>query len=146
MKKCTFFAKNRILIIFFLFIQRDTPYVALNKTMESREKHDFFQDVYEIVRQIPRGKVSTYGAISSYLGAARGARTVGWALNNCHHIQPPVPAHRVVNRNGQLTGKRHFSAPNDMQERLEIEGIRVKNDVIERFEELFWHPSKELII
>lgn len=108
------------------------------------ENSDFFQLVYQVAREIPYGRVTSYGAIAAYLGAKRSSRMVGWAMNNAHHQQPPVPAHRVVNRNGQLTGKNHFETPITMQILLEQEGVVVKNDQIQNFDTLFWNPMKEL--
>ncbi len=105
---------------------------------------DFFYNVYEVVRQIPAGHVTSYGAIARYLGTGGSARMVGWAMNAAP-LQPEyVPAHRVVNRNGMLTGKHHFDSPNAMQELLETEGLIIKNDKIINFEENFWDPEKEL--
>lgn len=111
----------------------------------SEKNKDFFDLVYQVCREIPFGRVTSYGAIANYLGANRGARMVGWAMNNAHKI-PDIPAHRVVNRNGQLTGKMHFSSPNEMEQRLKNEGISVKNDEIINFEKIFWNPTKELEI
>ncbi len=108
------------------------------------ENTDFFQLVYQVAREIPYGRVTSYGAIAAYLGAKRSSRMVGWAMNNAHHQQPPVPAHRVVNRNGQLTGKNHFETPITMQTLLEQEGVVIKNDQIQNFDALFWNPMKEL--
>lgn len=108
------------------------------------KQSDFFQDVYDVVRLIPAGKVTSYGAIGAYLGAARSARMVGWAMNNAHSLQPPVPAHRVVNRNGLLTGRAHFDPPSKMQELLEKEGITIENDQIVNFKAHFWDPLHEL--
>ncbi|MBK8473961.1 MAG: MGMT family protein [Sphingobacteriales bacterium] len=99
---------------------------------------DFFERVYALVRQVPEGRVTTYGAIARYLGTARSARMVGWAMNVAHTAYPPVPAHRVVNRNGLLTGKMHFGHPDLMQKMLESEGISVENDKIMAFDDLFW--------
>jgi len=107
---------------------------------------DFFQLVYQVVREIPYGRATSYGAIAAYLGAKRSSRMVGWAMNNAHHQQPPVPAHRVVNRNGMLTGKNHFETPFLMQQLLEKEGVVVKNDQIQHFETIFWNPMKELAL
>lgn len=104
---------------------------------------DFFQDVYDVVRLIPQGRVSSYGAIANYLGAKQGARMVGWAMN-ASHVLPDVPAHRVVNRIGVLSGKNHFKNPMHMEELLGLEGIRVVNDQIQEFEKVFWDPSLEL--
>ena len=104
---------------------------------------NFFEKVYEVARKIPYGRVTSYGAIAKYLGAARSARMVGWALN-ASSTDDTVPAHRVVNRNGILTGKHHFSGINLMQQLLENEGIKVKNLQVVYFESLFWDPSKNL--
>ncbi len=105
---------------------------------------NFFNDVYEVVRLIPKGRVTSYGAIANYLGTKMSARMVGWAMNAAHGLSD-VPAHRVVNRNGLLTGKHHFSTPDAMQTMLEAEGHQVKNDQIIAFKQSFWDPSKELI-
>jgi methylated-DNA-protein-cysteine methyltransferase-like protein len=105
---------------------------------------DFFQNVFDVARLIPRGRVTSYGAIAKYLGAARSSRMVGWAMNMAHSQKKKVPAHRVVNRNGELTGKHHFPAPGLMQELLEKEGIKVRKDKIVDFEKHFWDPMKEL--
>ncbi|GAB4375969.1 MAG: MGMT family protein [Salibacteraceae bacterium] len=110
------------------------------------KNNDFFEMVYDVVRLVPKGRVTTYGAIGRYLGAARSARMVGWAMNQAHGKTPPVPAHRVVNRNGLLTGKMHFSTPFAMQELLAAEGVEVVNDRVVRFNELYWDPSLELQI
>lgn len=107
------------------------------------ENENFFERVYVIVRQIPYGRVSSYGAIAKYLGAARSARMVGWAMNACSKDET-VPAHRVVNRIGLLTGKHHFGGTNLMQQLLENEGIEIKNAKILDFEKLFWDPSRNL--
>ncbi len=107
--------------------------------------NNFFERVYEVTRLIPKGRVSTYGAIARYIGTGRSARTVGWALSSCLGQQPWVPAHRVVNRNGQLTGKIHFPGLNTMRELLESEGLKIKNDTVVNFENLFWDPSIELM-
>ncbi|MBW6536817.1 MAG: MGMT family protein [Mariniphaga sp.] len=105
---------------------------------------DFFSKVYEVVKQIPPGRVTSYGAIAKYLGTAGSARMVGWAMNASHSHNRFVPAHRVVNRSGLLTGKNHFDAPNAMKELLENEGIKVKGDQIVNFKNHFWDPAKEL--
>lgn len=104
----------------------------------------FFSKVYEVVRLIPYGRVTSYGAIANYLGTAGSSRMVGWAMNKAHSHPKPVPAHRVVNRNGMLTGKHHFGGTNLMQELLENEGVKVADDVIVEFEKLFWDPMQEL--
>ncbi len=105
----------------------------------------FFFRVYEITRLIPFGRVSSYGAIAAYLGAPGAARMVGWALNNCHQLDEYIPAHRVVNRNGLLTGKHHFPGENTMEELLKSEGIIVENNRIADFDKHFWNPNQELI-
>lgn len=101
---------------------------------------DFFTRVYEITREVPEGRVTTYGAIAAYLGMRRSARMVGWAMNAAH-TKVDVPAHRVVNRNGLLTGKHHFGGPRVMQQLLEHEGHQIENDQIIDFEEVFWDPA-----
>lgn len=106
-------------------------------------KENYFEDVYQVVRLIPEGRVTNYGAIAQYLGLRAGARMVGWAMNAAH-AQADVPAHRVVNRNGMLTGKHHFGG-NQMQELLEKEGVIVKNDKVVDFEKLFWNPNTALL-
>lgn len=106
----------------------------------------FFKKVYEVVKQIPHGRVTSYGAIASYLGTRSSARMVGWAMNASHSSQDPIPAHRVVNRNGMLTGKHHFGAPQIMQQLLESEGIKIENDKIVNFAIFFWDPQKELSV
>ncbi len=103
----------------------------------------FFERVYAIAQQIPYGRVTSYGAIANYLGAAGSARMVGWAMN-ASHGRPEVPAHRVVNRKGLLTGKHHFEGTNLMQQLLESEGITVIDNQIQNFESLFWDPAREL--
>ena len=109
----------------------------------SAPESDFFQRVYAVVRQIPTGRVTSYGAIARYLGSAGGARTVGYAMNAAHSL-PDVPAHRVVNRLGILTGKHHFGGFTAMQQQLESEGIRVEDDQIQEFTRHFWDPVTEL--
>ena len=108
------------------------------------KEYSFFQDVYDVVRQIPKGRVTSYGAIAAYLGTKLSARMVGWAMNAAHHAKPAVPAQRVVNRNGMLTGKHHFSTPTLMEELLQKEKVVVKNDTVVEFEKLFWDPAKNL--
>ncbi len=110
----------------------------------SSRSESFFELVYDVVRQIPKGRVTSYGAIAAALGARSSSRMVGWAMNNAHIIKPKVPAHRVVNRQGLLTGKMHFAHPDQMQELLEKEGIKVTNDKVQDFEKMFWDPIKEL--
>lgn len=106
--------------------------------------NDFFEQVYQVVRLIPKGRVTSYGAIAKYLGAKNSSRLVGYAMNAAHQQKEKVPAHRVVNRNGQLTGKHHFETPYLMQELLEKEKIKVENDTILDFKKLFWDPETEL--
>jgi methylated-DNA-protein-cysteine methyltransferase-like protein len=109
------------------------------------EKHaNFFEDVYEVVKLVPSGRVTTYGAIAHYLGTRSSARMVGWAMNASHALSD-VPAHRVVNRIGLLTGKNHFSNPMEMQEKLESEGVKIINDRVADFEKHLWDPGTELL-
>ena len=103
----------------------------------------FFKQVHEVAKLVPYGRVTSYGAIAKYLGAAGSARMVGWAMNASHN-DPEVPAHRVVNQKGLLTGKHHFEGTNLMQQLLENEGVVVKNNQIVDFDKHFWDPSKEL--
>lgn len=114
------------------------------KTVSLNDRHkDFFQQVYDVVRLIPYGRVTSYGAIAKYLSAAKASRMVGWAMNAAHS-QEDVPAHRVVNRTGLLTGKAHFPPNKSMENCLKAEGIGVENDQIVDFKRLFWDPSTEL--
>lgn len=108
--------------------------------------YSFFEDVYDVVRQIPKGRVTSYGAIANYLGTKLSARMVGWAMNASHLAKPKVPAQRVVNRNGLLTGKHHFPTPTLMEELLKKEKIAVKDDKVVDFDKLFWDPAVELMI
>lgn len=107
-------------------------------------QYSFFENVYDVARLIPKGRVTSYGAIAKYLGSGRSARLVGYAMNDSGTQVPHVPAHRVLNRNGMLTGKHHFGSPNMMQTLLEQEGIEVKNDTVMHFKEIFWDPAFEL--
>jgi methylated-DNA-protein-cysteine methyltransferase-like protein len=117
----------------------------MSSTIKLSEKNkDFFSNVYAVVKQIPSGRVTSYGAIAKYLGMARSARMVGWAMNGSHSLADPIPAHRVVNRTGLLTGKHHFAGQDEMQRRLEAEGLTVIDDQIQNFEDYFWDPAKEL--
>ena len=111
---------------------------------KNNPRYHFFEDVFEIVRLIPKGRVTSYGAIAAYLGTKSSSRMVGWAMNSSHHTAPPVPAQRVVNRNGMLTGKHHFETPMKMEELLHADGVSVKNDKVVDFDTLFWDPSVEL--
>jgi methylated-DNA-protein-cysteine methyltransferase related protein len=111
---------------------------------QQNKKENFFLNVYEVVKLIPEGRVTSYGAIANYLGAKGSARMVGWALIASHPLTQ-IPAHRVVNRVGLLTGSQHFDAPNAMWERLEQEGVQVKDNQVVEFSKLFWDPGKELL-
>lgn len=116
---------------------KKTPKPTVKKT----DKEPTFLDaVYKIVRRIPRGRVTSYGAIAEAAGIRLSARMVGWAMNAAGRVTPPVPAHRVVNSKGLLTGKMHFDTPTLMQELLEQEGVRVENDQVQQFPEVFWDP------
>lgn len=108
------------------------------------KNQNFFERVYDVARLIPHGRVTSYGAIAKYLGAARSARMVGWAMNNSGSQEQEVPAHRVVNKQGLLTGKHHFDGTNLMQQLLENEGIEVIDNQIQNLEKIFWNPSEEL--
>lgn len=126
---------------------RDEGQGAKNRGQGTRDEgrsRNFFEDVFEVVRLIPPGRVTNYGSIAKYLGSGLSSRMVGWAMNASHVAVPPVPAQRVVNRNGMLTGKHHFATPTLMQELLEKEGIVIKNDKVVDFQKLFWDPEKEL--
>ena len=109
-----------------------------------KKEESFFELVYEVARQIPKGKVTSYGAIAACLGTKLSARMVGWAMNGAGKVKPQVPAHRVVNRIGMLSGKHHFKPPGSMEKSLKKEGIKVKNDKIVDFEKHFWNPLEEL--
>lgn len=115
---------------------------SLRKNKKPFDKENFFDRVYKVVKKIPRGRVTSYGAIANYLGTGSSARTVGWAMNAAHLLVPPVPAHRVVNRNGLLTGKNHFATPTLMQDLLEAEGVKVKDDKVVNFKKYYWEPVK----
>lgn len=108
------------------------------------QKKDFFKDVFQVVELIPEGRVTSYGAIAKYLGAKRSSRLVGWALNGSHKSEKPIPAHRVVNRLGMLSGKMHFPTPSAMEEALAAEGHQIVNDQIVDFKSVYWDPSVEL--
>lgn len=107
-------------------------------------RESFFDDVYAVVRLIPKGRVTSYGAIAKYLGSAGSSRMVGYAMNASHAAKPKVPAQRVVNRNGLLTGKNHFATPTLMEELLKKDGVTVKDNQVQDFEKRFWDPAKEL--
>lgn len=109
-----------------------------------KRDESFFELVFEVARQIPKGRITSYGAIATCLGTKSSARMVGWAMNGSGRVKPKVPAHRVVNRNGMLSGKHHFSPPGLMEKLLKKEGIKVKNDQVVDFKKLFWDPVQEL--
>src|SRR5262245_61289186 len=117
----------------------------LKSVKPSGKKEDsFFELVFEVARQIPKGRVTSYGAIAACLGTRLSARMVGWAMNAAHIAKPKVPAHRVVNRNGMLSGKHHFKPPGLMAALLKKEGVKVKNDTVVDFKTKFWDPAEEL--
>lgn len=109
-----------------------------------KKEESFFELVYEVAREIPKGRVTSYGAIANCIGTKLSARMVGWAMNGAGKVRPIVPAHRVVNRNGMLSGKHHFGEPDAMEKLLNKEGVKVKNDTIVDFEKLFWDPAEAL--
>jgi methylated-DNA-protein-cysteine methyltransferase-like protein len=123
---------------------RKSKQAAEEKPKTTVKEYTFFADVYDVVRQVPKGKVTSYGAIAAYLGTKLSARMVGWAMNAAHTAKPKVPAQRVVNRNGILSGKHHFATPTAMEELLKQDGVTVKNDTIVDFKERFWDPAVEL--
>lgn len=137
-------------------MKKKTVKTPLNKTKKNRvdtespkstlKEYSFFQDVYEVVRQVPKGKVTSYGAIAAFLGSKLSARMVGWAMNAAHGAKPKVPAQRVVNRNGLLTGKHHFATPTLMEELLKKDGVAVKNEAVVDFNKRFWDPATELAL
>ena len=113
-------------------------------SVPTEKTYSFFADVFDVVRQIPKGRVTSYGAIATYLGTKLSARMVGWAMNAAHSAKPKVPAHRVVNRDGMLSGKAHFNPPSLMETLLKKEKIEVENDQLKNFNAHFWDPNKEL--
>ena len=110
------------------------------------KEYSFFETVFDVVMQIPKGRATSYGAIANYIGTKMSARMVGWAMNASHTSAPNIPAHRVVNRNGMLTGKNHFATPTLMEELLTKDGLIIQNDTIVNFEKIFWDPSVELAL
>jgi methylated-DNA-protein-cysteine methyltransferase related protein len=120
-------------------VDKETP-------KSTTKEYSFFADVFDVVRQIPKGKVTSYGAVAAYLGTKLSARMVGWAMNAAHTTKPKVPAQRVVNRNGMLTGKHHFATPTAMEELLKKDGVAVKNDTVVDFKKRFWDPSEALAL
>jgi methylated-DNA-protein-cysteine methyltransferase-like protein len=122
--------------------KQETPRVI----KPSGKKDDsFFDQVYQVARLIPKGRVTSYGAIGRFLGAASSARMVGWAMAACPNVKPPIPAHRVVNSSGLLSGRHHFRPPEKMDRLLVKEGVRVKDHKVVDFKQVFWDPSKELL-
>lgn len=115
--------------------------MGMPRIKKKQSTDNFFSDVYEVAKLVPKGRVTSYGAIAHYLGLKSGARMVGWALHGC---PKNVPAHRVVNSAGLLTGKHHFKPPSAMQKALEKEGTKVKNDQVQNFRDIFWDPTLEL--
>jgi methylated-DNA-protein-cysteine methyltransferase-like protein len=123
-----------------------TTKVEKPRVKGAAKEYTFFQDVFDVVRQIPKGRATSYGAVANYIGTKLSARMVGWAMNIAHGAKPKVPAHRVVNRNGMLTGRHHFATPTLMEELLLKEKIKVKDNKIVGFENIFWDPAKELTL
>jgi methylated-DNA-protein-cysteine methyltransferase-like protein len=117
---------------------------VVEQPKSTTKEYSFFSDVYDVVRQIPKGKVTSYGAIAAYLGTRLSARMVGWAMNAAGYAKPKVPAQRVVNRNGMLTGKHHFATPTLMEDLLKKDGVAVTNDTVVDFEKRFWDPTTAL--
>jgi methylated-DNA-protein-cysteine methyltransferase-like protein len=112
----------------------------------NEKQFTFFDDVWAVARQLPKGRVTSYGAIANYLGAKMSARMVGWAMNAAGSAKPKVPAHRVVNRNGMLSGKMHFKTPTEMEELLAKEKVMVQNDKVMDFKKIFWNPAEEICL
>lgn len=127
-------------------MKKRTPPKKTNKLKEilpsGSQEQSFFEQVYMLVRAIPWGRVTSYGAIAAALGAKSSSRMVGWAMNHAHNLPDPVPAHRVVNRQGLLTGRNHFSTPNEMELKLSAEGIIIENNQVKNFTTIFWDPAK----
>ena len=126
-------------------LKESVPHTKIFNMQYTPKTKDFFQNVWDVVRLIPKGRVTSYGAIAKYLGTGGSSRMVGWAMNASHKLSESIPAHRVVNRNGMLTGKMHFSSPIQMQTLLEKEGLLVLDDRIVEFSKVFWDPSNELM-
>lgn len=125
-------------------LKNDNRQISIKKS--KKDSFTFFDDVYAVVRHIPKGRVTSYGAIAKYLGTKLSARMVGWAMNAAHDQKPKVPAHRVLNRNGMLTGRHHFATPSLMEDLLVKENILVKEDKIIGLEKYFWDPAEELLL
>lgn len=124
--------------------KRTIPETLKTIKPSGRKDEGFFEQVFDVVRLIPKGRVTSYGAVAAALGTKLSARMVGWAMNSAHLVKPKIPAHRVVNRAGLLTGKMHFAYPEQMQELLEKEGVKVVGDKVVEFEKRFWDPRVEL--
>lgn len=133
-------------MVHYLYHMPKKPASEKLKTLKpsGKREENFFELVFEVARQIPKGRVTSYGAIAACLGTKSSARMVGWAMNGAGRVKPKVPAHRVVNRNGMLTGKFHFSPPALMAQLLKKEGINVKEDQVVDFQKHFWDPAEEL--
>jgi methylated-DNA-protein-cysteine methyltransferase-like protein len=125
-------------------VKKKIKKLATEQPRSTVKEYSFFQDVYAVVRQIPKGRVTSYGAIAAYLGTKLSARMVGWAMNAAGSAKPKVPAQRVVNRNGMLSGKHHFATPTFMEELLKKDGVSVKEDTVVDFKKIFWDPVTEL--
>ena len=125
-------------------VKKSSKKITEEQPRSAVKEFSFFQDVYEVVRQVPKGKVTSYGAIANYLGTKLSARMVGWAMNAAGSAKPKVPAQRVVNRNGMLTGKYHFSTPTLMEELLKKDGVKVEKDTVVDFKQRFWDPATAL--
>jgi methylated-DNA-protein-cysteine methyltransferase-like protein len=127
-------------------VKGKTKKPVIEKPRSTVKEYSFFEDVFEVARQVPKGRVTSYGAIAAYLGTRLSARMVGWAMNAAGSAKPKVPAQRVVNRNGMLSGKQHFSTPTAMEELLKKDGVKVKNDTVVDFKKIFWDPAVELTL
>lgn len=119
---------------------------AKDTTNAPSKSYSFFDDVYAVVRQVPKGRVTSYGAIAAFLGTKLSSRMVGWAMNGAHQVRPKVPAQRVVNRNGMLTGKHHFKTPTTMEELLKKDGVSVEKETVVDFKKIYWDPNIELAL
>lgn len=132
------------MLLTFIAMSKNKKPLSKNEVAKPvKEEPSFFQNVWDVVMLVPRGRITTYGAIGKYLGSGLTARMVGWAMNACHNNRK-VPAHRVINRNGMLSGKMHFKTPTRMQELLEKEGTVVQKDKVVDFNKKFWDPVTEL--
>lgn len=130
--------------IYIMAVKKKTTEKLKAVKPSGKRDENFFEMVFEVARQVPKGRVTSYGAIAASVGAKSSARLVGWAMNGAGRVRPKVPAHRVVNRIGMLSGKHHFSPPGMMEKLLKKEGIKVKNDQVQDFKKVFWDPVQEL--